>query len=1574
MARFLLALLALSAALGPCIPVHAGIMQELSSTADRSTGAKGTRAAVELVAANLEQALPQWLDPVFGRQEFSVPIQKTGRARLTTDAGESVELTALRLNALSPAATAPPGITGRILDANKGSLADFEGYDVAGAIVLMDIDSGRNWQNAAMLGARAVIYLASGPTPSPRSLFEDKYELTPIDFPRLYAPQRTTERLRRMTGRTATLTSQAFWANARSSNQWAFIPGTDPNLSDEMIIVEAFYDATAYVSGNAPGADEASGIATLMRFASSLDESPPRRSILIVASGAHAQEHAGMRELVYALTTDRDKLADQASRHADRLADINRTLDLLADFDARTDDAPQNAEDRALMREAIRAVGLDHINEVSTRLMRLRLVSGPERDNEAIRALAQKRLRYKRLTWFDSLESMPPQSRETIAELVEEAKARQRTALADARKQLDSAQDALALSELRQNRRIAASVSLHLSSHGTAVGAFERGWMYEFRDSVNRSRFFTELADALSKAAQNDSRYRNTLRPSALESWRGFLPDTPHLAGEVAALAGLPGITLATVHDARSRWGTPQDTLDNVNISNLKSQQKLVSRLLHGLASAPLPDSGGTPLDSYTTLSGRANLLRQGEVFPDQPATGTVFLAFHGNAHFFAMVDNFGTFRIPGLGNYRHVPHKAVLEGFAFDKASGLARWAVDKPMTGKPAYRIKMKRKEVGTDLVMFGCSQITFPDTLEPRTWRYMTRTKLIDARTEARPLRYWYSRLDTRDSTLGTYFLAPDVPLKLTLSDTVVERKVILLNADADAPSGHGYIAGRQTIVPEATYRAAQDMWSLMRPRINTLEQSGIVSDSIREIRRQGEKALKQAEQARSKQQWREYMNASQAALALASRVYNDVDATQKDVLAGVLFYIALFIPFAYCMERLLFGFTDIARRIAAFIVLLLLIIAAIYMVHPAFGLTYSPMVVILAFFILGLSVLVSGIIFFRFEREMIALQHRVQQVRGSGISKFSAFAAAFTLGVSNLRRRPLRTFLTCATLTILTFTVMNFTAVKSRQISGWAQFAPDAPYEGYLVKNTSWQDIPELAAEDIPRIFGTHAKGAPRAWYVTGDDTRAPVIPVHARDGKTLGRGVVGLSHTEPDVTGLDRVLSCGRWFKADEPFAVLLPASLALQLNVVPGDTVTIWGLPFTVSGCIANGGLQNTPDLDGEPITPIFYPSEAATRLSEAEAEAIEEGEDVATLTSRYRHVDGDSTIIIPYETLMSLGGGAGRLKAIAVKPSAKDTGTASPGDRIGLMIFRGSNDGTSVYFAASGMKYSGVSSIAIPLLISALIVLNTMVGSVYERKREIAVYTSVGLAPSHVAFLFVAEAMAFGVISIVSGYLLAQAAAAVLSGTPLWAGMTANYSSTAGVAAMALVMTVVLASTLYPARVAAQIAIPDVNKSWTMPEPNGDAMRVTLPFLINPLEQTSAGGFLQEYYNAHHDISHGLFCTDDMQCEMVPFEELQGRDICLTMNLQVWLAPFDFGVRQHVRLIFCPSETYKGFIRIRVHLTREAGEHRAWINANRRFINDLRKQLLVWRSLDSEASHLYGRALSVEQAGGVSA
>ena len=113
------------------------------------------------------------------------------------------------------------------------------------------------------------------------------------------------------------------------------------------------------------------------------------------------------------------------------------------------------------------------------------------------------------------------------------------------------------------------------------------------------------------------------------------------------------------------------------------------------------------------------------------------------------------------------------------------------------------------------------------------------------------------------------------------------------------------------------------------------------------------------------------------------------------------------------------------------------------------------------------------------------------------------------------------------------------------------------------------------------------------------------------------------------------------------------------------------------------------------------------------------------------------------------------------------------------------------------------------------------------------------------------------------------------------------------------------------------------------MPKAEGGRMTVILPFLIKMTEMNSAGGFLRQYYMAHHDVSHGMFCTDDMVCNFLDLEQQEVRtgllsgatpeiplsdDLCFSMDLRVWLAPFDFGVAPEGQAGLLPVGHLPGF------------------------------------------------------------
>jgi hypothetical protein len=1577
------------------------VIGKLSSLADRSTGTAENQEAALYIKEQLK--LLGYED--VGSYRFSVPLIRNEKTSLSLpNRNIQIDLRPITGNAVTPQTVALPGLSGPLIYAGRGEFKYLNGKQIAGSIILMELDSGKNWLQAANLGAKALIYI--GRQDAPRIFFDDKFELSPLQFPRFWISRAKAMEVfgdfeNAPDGRIAAqvrLISQTRWQLASSENIYCFVTGTDSKLKERLIMVEAFYDSTATVAGLSPGADEAVSIATLLELARFLKENPPKRSVLLVASSGHAQSLAGMREMIWSISARSKDLRGLNKSFKALAKKTRKTIKLLKNMslDAAVKSESADTETTRILKAAIDERLKTESDRVSRHLMRLRLEQKNQADAEQIQKLADERLLLKRLMWSSDFSDLSAEDRQALSNIIPMAIQDQKAILADARRHSREIGDARGFRSQVKAYDLDVAVSLHLSSHGDGFGAFNYGWMFPFRPRIKRTTIYSTLDEVLRQGATriesalgHAGMYKDSLRPSRKRSWQSYFLDHPALGGELTAIAGVHGLTFVTTHDARARWGTPDDTPKHVDAVYALKQSAVISRLIEHLAQAPRLHDNVFPRFGYAAVSGSAKFLRHGELFADKPAPGTVLLCYQGPARFYVMVDHLGKFYLRGVADSKHSYHKIIFEGYKFDPKSGNIIWTIDKKKTGKAAYRVKMYRRLMETNLIMFASQGTTLFNLLEPRTFRHLSKVKIIDGRRESDPMRWFISRLDTwisnysRASTITTVFLEPGTPLKLTLSDTVLRNKLVLTNASKDKSTGSGYMVGKTPFLYRTEYRVARDMWLLLEPRISNLEKRGIFNDRIRKLQLEGLGALKAAQLAYENKLYDQAFEASVRSWALATRVYDDVEKTQKDVLYGVLFYIALFVPFAFCMERLLFSFANIYKRIIAFLIILTLLIALIYNVHPAFRLAYSPMVVILAFFIMGLSLMVTLILFFRFEGEMARLQTRAKLIQSEELGRWKAFVAAFMLGVSNLRRRRLRTALTCTTLVILTFTIMSFTAVKSMRRHARLLYEPTAPYTGFLLKNVNWRDLPPLAFEIITNNFAQKGIGVPRVWLEDEDKTRTPRIPVYYNGRSFEAQGLVGLSHLEPRVSRLDEILIGGRWLAENELDVILLPERMAKNLGINPehpeGATVSVWGMPFEVVGVFSGQKLQQRTDLDGEPLTPVTFPREVSTALTEVEANALESGDEVREFQSRYQHIPGDLTMIIPYRSLLAAGG---HLKGVAIGSQAPQTSIQETAqnlvDRFGLSLFSGEPDGTYLYHASDTMSYSGVPNIIIPLIISVFIVLNTMIGSVYERKREIGIYTSVGLAPSHVSFLFIAEAMAMAVISVVLGYLLAQTSAKLFAETSLWAGITVNYSSWAGVAAMILVIAVVLVSVLYPSKVAAEIAIPDVNRAWKLPEADGNTLEVTLPFYMSYKEHRSIGGFLLEFFQGHQDVSHGLFSTGDIDfgftCQTAPGlsdddddcpQEACEVDACLQVRSSVWLAPFDFGINQRVDLQFCPAEDEPGFLEIKIRLIRESGEANAWRRINKGFLHNVRKQLLLWRSFDLPTKEHYERLLT---------
>jgi hypothetical protein len=249
----------------------------------------------------------------------------------------------------------------------------------------------------------------------------------------------------------------------------------------------------------------------------------------------------------------------------------------------------------------------------------------------------------------------------------------------------------------------------------------------------------------------------------------------------------------------------------------------------------------------------------------------------------------------------------------------------------------------------------------------------------------------------------------------------------------------------------------------------------------------------------------------------------------------------------------------------------------------------------------------------------------------------------------------------------------------------------------------------------------------------------------------------------------------------------------------------------------------------------------------------------------------------------------------------------------------------------------------------------NTSVSTVYESRKEINTFTSLGLAPFHIAGLFLAEFLVYAVIGSVLGYLFGITSAVVLSALGIFpSSLAINYSSGSVFSALGLGIIGIMLSTIYPLRISAKMSVPSVRRTWelkTTYEEDGKTWVIPLPF-VAATEQEAAGiiEFLREFFLIYESESvGGTFFAHQIQKKETNLERKE-KHLTAVVNL----APFDAGLKQKVDLFTYFDEMNFRWI-FEIHLERLEGILLAWESSVRRYVDVIRKQLLIWRSLPKE-------------------
>jgi len=1460
--------------------------------------------------------------------------------------------------------------------------------------------AGGNWVKAFSLGAKAAVLLGS--EDETQSHVHSHLTPLPINAPRFYVPPGPlAQALRNGQAKVGTLFSQARWTQVTATNIYVLVGAGGSNNGRKALCIGVPIDSMSVVPQLAPGADAAVDLAVVLNLLRSFANNRPTRPVLFAFVDAYGVNQLGVRQMLAALAITPRQMKRLLERDNELLKKYRRHDQLARELsvDRKSMDKIHHHKYVQLHRYIKDEVARD-VNAIEAELRPLRLKL-PKASNKSqgpmskrIKYLADRRGKFyaaqvRLLTkapiednTFDLARTLWERARSRVSKQFEELEQTLETYRRQDRLRIQIL-DALGLGD-KSDCPLDFLLGLDLSDGGVAVGPCVYCRLL-LRGQTASAHDFIRWLDVVGK------RGRRSLWPSPLARAVNVAPllglDAPesHTVGNVAAFTsparsfGIPAATWATLDGRRQRVDTPSDTAERLNWERLNPQIDATAALLNRLVSDRDPS-----FEPTTKVVAKWNRI-QGTIVDQSPGEPVARLPMKN--YLTALVNGRCT---AGYGRVSHLPHvsgirrlefaftgvdgrfhfdalpghagarRFFVQSYKLDPHGGITR-AVDLAKTDK-GVRLNVDIRSSNPSplrAVVFTCTEVSGFEFFDPRFLLNLGAGTILDAARGSKPQRINFCLYRGQMSC----FLEPGVRWQAILRAGPTKNRMALLNVgDPEAfrdvklrHSMRGFdISQEMPLTP--LHQAAMDLYRLDERRLSDYRRAGITSKAIERLRQRTGLLLGEAARAVERDDGALLLKSASGALANEIRAYQAVRDMANDVVRGAIFLLLALVPLSFAVERLIFATPHVYRQIAGVLAIFAVMAAILWSFHPAFRISSQPLMIIMAFGIIFMSLLVITMIFSKFESELEEVRSGRAESSGARTSRWGVMFSALWLGIANMRKRKLRTVLTGSTVCLITFALLCFTSATTYMGHREFGLGITVPIKGILLRQPATRAMPEEALTHLKNVVGEDRVVAPRFWWC---DPWRPQWRVHVRNprtGKQISlQAALGLTAAEATITKVDQALP--QWSQFAAEGGCYLAKETAKTLGVEVGETVVLAGRSMRLIDVFDASQLDNQiRDIDGESLMPIDYSAfgdEQRRVLASMNIDlltwelesgvGLDPDRELARLSSA-------EVVIVPAEMLKGIPNSS--LRSVAVGTETYEQArrlTAELTKRLAFPIYFTSKKGVRV-IAATPLLARAPKSLFIPLVIAGLIIFNTMLNSVAERKGEIHVYTSLGLAPMHVGALFLAEAATYGLMGSVFGYIVGQGAATAFSKLGWLGGITLNYSGTQAVATMVMVLAVVVLSSLVPAFIAGRLAAPSTKMTWKVPKPENDIIRDTLPFTVTGYTANGVVTYLFDYLSAHGEGSIGNFSSDDLRTVSVPADGVT----LLGLECTVWLTPYDLGIRQAIRLM--PRRTDEHDIyELDVELRRGSGPSSSWWKLNRVFLADLRKQLLGWRKLKTQ-------------------
>ena len=1563
-----------------------------------------------------------------GAIRFQTPVFVAGKSSVTVG-GSNFALQTLHPSLMRPGNfkqtefKAPLVYLGR---AQLEDLAAIKGTSLDGVVAVLDFNCAGNWVRLLRFGVKGFIFVPSG-----RMETVDAYAKvydTETAVPRYFISEDDGKKLiATLKASTTPVTADfncapSIWKNTYLRDPWVLIPGSDATMKNDVCVIYAPIDTNAIVPERAVGAQSGANLFLLMQLLKNFKATPPTRSVILVAVNAHTQNYLGERMLATHLCApmkDIDTVRDlllQDMRLEDMYASHYRALAELVKKakDSPTDAAAKQAIDELLvsLREQIDTSTGKQLPVKKALLAKIDPAANRAKSNSVDPAHGvEAKLEYQRLLSLEMLFNRYGRTKKfsdlsadevalldtTVSQVLKEETDKSKLNQAD----LDLIEKNNAIRAALQGRNVTWALSLQMAWNGKSVG-FSSGTVWGNPDW--RNRYAASLVDVAAALPGVKAGRKNLLTDTM--TFNGGLPEgyffpTPGDLMYIQTSEKTPAFALLDVFAFGDRVFTPDDTFDRLDAQAVGGQAAYVNELLRGMLSTdvsglskPNPNGRTTwPLQIKTLQFDRySSSLLSPEILVDntfvllrnvsmpQPVVADVVQAYA------QLTDQRATATIYCLNH--HVMH-VLNNAFQMDPEYREVLQVVDGG-EHEATLTSNFTMNQTSQTFVMFECREFPILTRENPALIGVspiaVTDFRPLDGKRESPPQEMGASGLALGGSgkRYATAISSASFPGSIFVNHFTSSVKILTqvpaLNPTADQPEGIGYATPEQ-LGPDYFAAAARDLDALNRYRLSRLH--GVSIELASDFLKQGKTQLDEAAAKHSANDYVGYLQAQHTAMGAERQAYLQLGSITNDMLRGVIFYMALIIPFCFFMQKLLFNVVKIEAQIGAFFGLFVLAYVLFREIHPAFAIAKAPEGILIAFVMGGLASFVVKILHGRFEGEMTLMFQNFSGSDTPDVGYGTVGQKAMLIGVNNMRRRRVRTALTTATIVLITFTMLSFTSISQTMSPTTVAVTKDPPPYTGLMYHWPGKRMDEATLTAFREMFYGKGDINVRRWMLPPayDRMTLPFV-AEAPSGKTVRiESVLGLSMLEDGFLGRMPLLA-GHYFTSDSAKEVLVPNSIAEVLGITKENLATsklhFRDVDLDVAGIVDDEAFRRMKDIDGYLLVPQKEGSAAAPDAPTGGGEAG------ASKDQSGLYNDTSTMLILPVERAERMGATPYSISIrfnaenqdvwknvlhlltetqanfyIAAQTQFKAGGgddqngkTPNPNDAQVMSA--------GVYYIGSGFKTAvgNLASLIIPLLISGTIILNTMLGSVFERKKEIAIYNAIGLNPNHIGMFFLSEAFVYGIVGSVGGYLIGQFLSILL----IYLGITGidlNFASLKVIYVILFTIGMVLLSTLYPAMVATRAAVPSGKRKWSFPEHDGHTMKLVFPFIYHPEVVSGVVGYLEEYFARFTEASMGdLIASHPSRSKG---KDDKGRDT-YSLSYDLALAPFDLGVTQRVTFTAAYDDRVQSY-GIMLTTVRVSGQDTNWMTTNKPFLEKLRTYLMHWRSLSKQEQSAYAQA-----------